>query len=135
MKIIRWLTVTVLLGSLTIQAAPIITVNWDEPTTYLNGQPIDPADIVTYTLFCNDTSGEQGPPYEVAIALDDPGAPPSVEDLVGVVNGQAGTYWCAARASSSLYPDDSGFSVEANFTVTSGDLGFVLSPPTNLTLQ
>ena len=131
-KILVW---AILLGSLTIQADPFKIWDWDEPTTYENGNLIPASDTLTYTLYCNDTSGEQGEPYEIAIALDDPGAPPSQEDMAPVVRGRAGTYYCVATAASSAFNTESAFSSEANFTVTAQSIGNVPRPPTNLTFQ
>jgi len=125
----------ILLGSLTIQADPFKVWNWDEPTQYENNNPIPVSDTLVYELHCNNTPGEAGPPYDVIIALDDPGAPPSTEDMAAVVNGTPGTYYCAATATSTAINTTSGFSNEANFTVTPGDLGAVPKPPTNLILQ
>lgn len=116
-------------------AAPDLTWNWDPPTQYTNGNSIPGSDVLTYTLHCNNTPGEQGTPYEVQIALDDPGAPPSVEDMAPVHGGQVGEYWCASTARSTAFASESGFSNEANFTVTAVQLGFVPNPPTNLTIQ
>ena len=124
-----------LLASITIQADPIIQWGWDNATNYENGQIIGVTEILTTTLYCSDTPGNSGGPYNIAVALDDPGAPPSIEDMAPVVQGQAGTYACVATHTSSLYGEESGYSNEANFTVTAGDLGFVPRPPQNLTLQ
>lgn len=134
MKYVKMLVAIVLLGSLTVQADPFKTWNWTPPTNYENGQIIPTTDGLSYTLYCNDVSGDIGPPYEVLIPLDDPGAPPSYEDMGLVVAGQAGTYYCVATATSSN-GSESGYSNETNFTVTVADLGFVPRPPTNLTFQ
>jgi len=131
----RFVIVVLLLASLTIQADPFKTWNWDEPADYANGNPIPASDALTYTLHCNDVAGQQGEPYEVQIALDDPGSPPSIEDMAPAVNATPGTYYCAATATSTAFGSTSGYSNEANFTVTSGQLGFVPNPPTNLTHQ
>ena len=124
-----------LLGSLTVQGNPFKIWNWTVPATYENLQPIPVGDTLTYTLYCNDSPGESGPPYEVAIALDDPGAPPSTEDMDPIVQSRAGTYYCVSTARSSIHGTESVYSNEANFTVTPGSLGLVPNPPTNLTLQ
>ena len=134
-RIIQIIVWAVLLGSLTIQADPFKIWDWTEPTLYENGNLIPASDTLTYTLYCNDTSGEQGPPYEIAIALDDPGAPPSQEDMAPVVRGRAGTYYCVATAASTAFGSESGYSNETNFTVTAASLGFVPRPPTNLSFQ
>ncbi len=124
-----------LLGSLTIHADPWKMWDWDEPTTYTNANPIPASDTLSYELLCNDIPGEQGPPYEVLIQLDDPGAPPSNEDMDIIVQGRPGTYYCVATATSSAFGTTSEYSTEANFIVTADSLGFVPNPPLNLTLQ
>ena len=134
-RLVQWAIAVVLLGSITVEGNPFKVWNWTEPTTYENLVPIDAADNLTYILYCNDTPGQSGPPYDVAIALDDPGAPPSTEDMDPVVRGRAGTYFCVATTSSSLHGTESVYSNESNFIVTAGQLGFVPGPPTNLTLQ
>ena len=134
-RIVQWAVTFVLLGSITIEADPFQSWTWTEPTTYTNLAVIPSTDNLSYTLYCNDTPGETGEPYEVAIALDDPGAPPSIEDMAPVVNGQPGTYHCVATTFSSAFGTESVYSNEENFTVTASDLGFVPNPPTNLTLQ
>jgi len=131
----RLLAVILLLASLTIQADPFHEWNWTNATNYENGQIIGADDTLTTTLYCDDTPNASGGPYNIAIALDDPGAPPSIEDMGPVVQGRPGTYECIARHTSSMYGTESGDSNPANFTVTVGDLGFVPRPPTNLTIQ
>lgn len=131
-RLLKYLTAFILLGSLTIQADPFKTWNWDEPVTYTNGNPIPGTDNLTYTLHCNDTSGETGEPYEIDIALDDPGAPPSIEDMAPVIRGRAGTYHCVSTATSSAFGTTSGYSNETPLVVTQTDLGFVPNPPQNL---
>ena len=129
----RLLVATLLLAVGVAISAPIVTWDWTPPTTYENGVAIG-SDVLAYDLHCNTTSGEIGPPYEVVIALDDPGAPPSVEDMAPVHNNVPGSYSCAATATSSTYGTTSGYSLEANFTVNESDLGFIPNPPTNLVL-
>lgn len=128
----RAIAVALLLASLTIQADPYVVWNWVVPTQYENNNPIPSTDALTYTLYCNDQPEQAGPPYEVAIALDDPGAPPSVEDMAPVANGRVGTYHCAATARSTAYGTESVYSNEVNFTVTPDQLGFVPKAPTAL---
>ena len=136
MKRLLQIVVAVLLfGSLTIQADPWKLWNWTEPVSYTNGNPIPASDMLHYELLCNDIPGEQGPPYEVLIQLDDPGAPPSNEDMDIVVQGRPGAYYCVSTATSSAFGTTSEYSNEANFTVTADSLGFVPNPPLNLTLQ
>lgn len=119
----------ILLGSITIQAEPNKLWDWTPSTTYVNGNVISASDVQTFTLHCNTTPDEQGEPYEIAIALDDPGAPPSVEDMAPVVQGRFGTFYCAATQKSTAFQTESGFSNEVAFTVAPKDLGFVPLPP------
>ena len=135
MKYLRISIALILLGSITVEGNPFKVWDWTEPTTYENLIPIDVADNLTYTLYCNTTPNLSGPPYSIAIALDDPGAPPSTEDMDPLVQGRAGTYYCVATASSSLHGTESVYSNEANFIVTAAQLGNVPNPPTNLVLQ
>ena len=133
-RLTQWAVAIILLGSLTVEGNPFKVFDWTPPTTYENSQPIPSSDNLTYTLYCNDTPGQSGPPYDVAIALDDPGAPPSTEDMDPVVQGRAGTYYCVATTTSSAYGTESVYSNESNFIVTAASLGNVPNPPTNLTL-
>ena len=125
------LVAVLLLGSLTIQADPIKEWNWSAPTEYENNTAITSADILTYTLYCGTVSGG---PYDVFITnMDTP--PPQDIDMAPLVGNVPGTYYCVATARSTLYASESGYSNEANFTVTSGDLGYVPKPPDGLILQ
>ncbi len=133
-RYLKFLICLVLLGSVTISADPFKTWNWDGPTEYVNGNTIPANDVLTFTLHCNITPGEHGPPYDVEIALDDPGAPPSTEDMARVAGGTIGTYYCAATATSSAFNTTSDFSNETLFIVAADDLGYVPRPPTNLTI-
>lgn len=132
---VRAIVTLLLLGSLTLHADPWKTWDWNNPVSYTNGNPIPGSDVLITFLYCNDMPGEQGAPYEVMIQLDDPGAPPSNEDMDIVVQGRPGTYYCAATSYSPAFSTESEYSNEANFTVTADSLGFVPLPPTNLTLQ
>ena len=128
---LRIVVVLILLGSLTIQADPFKEWNWAEPTEYENNVPIPSGDDLTYTLYCGTTEG--GPYDAFSTNMDKP--PPQNIDMAPLVGNNPGTYYCVATARSSIYGTESGFSNEANFTVTSGDLGYVPRPPDNLTLQ
>lgn len=132
---VRAIVTLLLLGSLTLYADPWKTWNWNNPTSYTNGNPIPGSDVLLTFLYCNDMPGEAGAPYEVMIQLDDPGAPPSNEDMDIVVQGRPGTYYCAATSYSPAFSTESEYSNEASFTVTADSLGFVPLPPMNLTLQ
>lgn len=131
-RFIKWTIAGVLVGSLTIQADPFKTWDWDAPLEYENGNPIPVTDRLTYTLHCNTTPYQQGPPYDIEIALDQPESPPSVQDMDAVVKGRVGTYYCASTATSTAFNTTSGFSNEVGFTVAALDLGFVPVPPLNL---
>jgi len=131
----RAIVALVLLASITVSADPWKTWDWSNPVAYTNGNPIPVTDVLQTNLYCNDMPNESGAPYEVLIILDDPGAPPSIEDMDIVVQGRPGTYYCAATSYSPAFSTESEYSNEANFTVTADSLGFVPLPPTNLTLQ
>lgn len=128
----KWTIAIVLIGSLTIQADPFKTWDWDEPTEYINGEPIPITDRITYTLHCNTTPDEKGPPYDIEMSLSDSESPPSIQDMDAVVNGRIGTYYCASTATSTTFNVTSEFSNEVGFTVAALDLGFVPAPPLNL---
>lgn len=129
-KAVKFLIATVLLGSLTIQADPFRSWAWTNPTQYENGANIPGGDITNVTLHCSNSSG---PPYEASQVFDMQ-VPPSLEDMVFIVAGLPGTYYCVATVASAQYSSTSGFSNEVNFTVLPGDLGFVPNPPV-LTIQ
>jgi len=120
---------SILLGSLTIQAEPFITWNWTPPTTYNNGQPIPASETLIYTLHC----GLDQQPRNIDIAITDPNAPPSNEDMVGIVQGVPGSYSCDISAFSTLQQSESTSSNVVNFTVTPTMLGLVPSAITDLT--
>lgn len=133
---IKIVVAAILLGSLTVQADPILTWNWDPATTYENGLPREADDVWQTTLHCNTTPGETGEPYEIQFSLDTPGSPPSQQDMAALVQvGGLGTYYCAATHYSQKYAAESEFSAEANFTVTAQSTGYVPTPPTNLRLE
>lgn len=136
MKKLKIFIAVILLGSLTVQADPLVTWNWTPALTYENGLARDADDNWTTTLHCNTTPGDQGEPYEIMFSLDTPGAPPSVQDMAALVqSGGLGTYYCAATHYSTKYLSQSGFSNETFFTATPQTTGFVPNPPTNLSLQ
>lgn len=130
-KLIQVLTAIILLGSLTIQAAPDKTWSWQEPTLYENSQTIPAGDLVDYMLHCGDVSG--GPYGSNKVFTSQ--APPSIDDMDFVVQNTPGTYYCVSTVASQAHGTTSGFSNEVNFSVLPGDLGFVPLPPANLTLQ
>jgi len=118
-----------LVGSLTVWAEPYRTWDWNEPKFYENNQPIPNTDLLVYTLRCSR--------FPLAPILTDqpitnPNGPPSTEDMEPTVQGVAGDYVCVMDARSTEKGTTSGYSNESPFTVTSGQLGFVPSPPTNL---
>ncbi len=120
----------VLLGSLTIDAAPFKDWFWNDPTTYENGQQIPAGDLASRTLKCGSTLGG---PYTMETLFVSQ-APPSNEDMAFVVNGIPGDYYCISTVWSLTYMAESQVSNEVNFTVAPGALGFVPNPPV-LTLQ
>ena len=125
MKRLRFITVLILLGSLTIQADPIKTWSWTAPTEYENNISIPGGDLTAFALHCGMT---QGGPYP-ATKIFTMQTPPSIEDMDFVVAGLPGTYYCVATVSSLAHFTMSGYSNEINFTVVPGDLGFVPKPP------
>ena len=130
-RILQIVATVLLLGSLTIGAAPNKTWDWDAPLTYENGTSIITGDLTDYTLHCGTSSG--GPYFESQIFSTQ--SPPSIEDMTFVVQGAPGQYFCVSTVSSLAHGTESGFSNEANFTVLPGDLGLVPNPPANLTFQ
>ena len=124
-RTLQALTALVLLGSLTIQADPLKTWSWTEPTEYENNTIIPFGDLTNYTLHCGM---EQGGPYP-ATQIFDMQTPPSEEDMAFVVAGLPGTYYCVSTVTSVAHGTTSGFSNEVNFTVLPGSLGFVPKPP------
>lgn len=128
-KLFQAFIAAVLLGSLTIQADPFKSIDYQKASQYTNGNPIPQNETLTETIRCGTTSGG---PYPVEIAVTTPGAPPAIEDFGPCVNGTPGTYYIVAVHHSLLYGTTSEESNEANFTVTPGMLGFVPNPPQNL---
>ena len=129
-RLFQMVVASILLGSLTIQADPILTWFWDDPVEYENDQPIPGGDLTGRTLYCGM---EDGGPYP-ASKLFEMQAPPSLEDMAFVVGGLPGDYYCVMTVSSVNHLSESGFSNQVNFTVTPGSLGFVPKPPV-LSLQ
>ena len=130
MKILKIVIALTLLGSLTISADPLKTWSWTDPVRYENGQNIPTGDLITRTLKCGNTSG--GPYSSQTIFVSQ--SSPSVEDMVFVVGGVPGTYYCVSTVWSLEFLSESGPSNEANFIVVPGALGFVPNPPV-LTLE
>ncbi len=130
-RLLQLFTALVLLGSITIQAAPFETWSWSVPTEYKNETPIPPGDLVNFTLHCGMQFGGPYPAAQIFSVQ----TPPSVEDMAFVVANMAGTYYCVATVSSLQYSTTSEVSNEVNFTVLPTDLGLVPKPPTLLSLQ
>lgn len=124
-KIIKFIITVVLLGLLTAQAEPFKTWSWTDPDTYTNNLPIPAGDLITRTLKCGTTQG--GPYPNVVIFVSQ--TSPSVEDMMFVVNGVPGEYFCVSTVWSLEHMTQSGFSNERPFTVTPAGLGFVPNPP------
>lgn len=125
-RITQWFIAIILLGSITIQADPIITDTYVKATAYENGFPRESDDVFTEAFLCGPTSGG---PYLVEIAVTDPNAPPSVEDFAPCVTEGAGTYYRRGVTYSSKYGRSRLSDGERSFTVTAQDLGFVPNPP------
>ena len=124
-KTLKILIACILLGSLTLQADPIKTWSWGEPTQYENGSTIPLGDLTDYRLHCGMVAGG---PYP-ANKLFSMQTPPSDDDMAFVVAGLPGEYYCVATVSSLAHLTTSGFSGEVNFTVLPAQLGFVPNPP------
>lgn len=112
-------------------AVPISSYTWNEPTNYENGEVIDPTDILTYTLYCGNSSGG---PYFAAFDVGT-GSSANNVDVANCVNGVAGTYYFVLTARSTLYGTESNFSNEVSRTYTAADLGKVPNAPILLTVQ
>ena len=123
-KSLKILVALLLLGSLTLDAQPFKTWSWVGPSVYENGDPII-ADPLTFRLHCGI---DQGGPYPTTVLLDLQTSP-ALQDMVALVMGLPGTYYCVETATSSLFGSTSEYSNEANFTVTPASLGFVPVPP------
>jgi hypothetical protein len=130
-KVIQLFVAKILLGSLTLQAEPLKTWNWQEPTLYENGNTIPAGDLTNYTLHCGTQSGG---PYGASQTFSTQ-TPPSIDDMGFVVSGTPGTYYCVSTVDSLQHSTTSGFSNEVNFSVLPADLGYVPMPPANLALQ
>jgi len=126
----RLLIATILLGSLTIQAAPFKTWNWIDPVQYENGQNIPGGDLTNTTLRCGMQPDGPYPATQV-FAMQ---VAPSIEDMAFVVAGMPGTYYCVATVESIAHGTTSGYSNELPFVVAPGSSGFVPNPPV-LSLQ
>ena len=122
---LKLLIAAVLLGSLTIQADPIKTWNWEGPYEYEDNQPIPQGDLTDFELHCGMQTGGPYPASQIFARQ----TPPSIEDMAFVVAGLPGTYYCVATVSSLAHRTTSGVSNEVNFTVLPVVLGFVPKPP------
>lgn len=129
-RFLQAVVLAVLLGSLTIQADPWKTWNWEAPTEYENEMPIPVEDDLSYRLKCGSA---QGGPYDMyETLLNEP--PPDIQDMGPLVGNQPGTYYCVATATSSLHNTESEPSNEVNFTVLPSEIGLRPKPPV-LSLQ
>jgi hypothetical protein len=129
----KWhrLAAILLLGTLTIQADPFKTWSWTDPVEYVNNTPIPGGDLHQRKLYCGMQSGG---PYPAEKVMDMQSAP-SMDDMAFVVAGVAGTYYCVMTVESILYFTESGYSNEANFTVTQAQLGFVPKAITDFQIE
>lgn len=115
-----------------LQAAPNTDFSWTEPTNYEDGTIIPATDILTYGLYCSNTSG--GPyTFYGNIGVDTNSA--VAVDLAACVNGVAGTYYFVLTATSADFNAESAFSNEASRTYTNIDLGKVPLPPVIISVQ
>ena len=107
-------------------AAPTSTFTWTAPQQYEDGTMIPVTDVLTYRLYCGDSSGG---PYNNSVLFSTPS--PSQEDMAFCVQGSPGTYFMVATAISTN-GEESAFSNETTRTYTAGDLGKIPLPPTLL---
>lgn len=124
-KRLRMLCALVLLASITIQADPFQEWSWTGPNQYENGSAIPSTDNLIFTLKCGIAQG--GPYDRFEAVLQKP--PPDTLDMGLLVQGQPGSYFCVATATSTLYNAESDPSNEVNFTVLPSDLGLRPKPP------
>lgn len=128
-KTLQIMVAVLLLGSITVgnsQAPPIThTFQCTPATTYENGLPFDTDDVITDTLHCGDFAGGPYPVQTVFVCQAN-----TVVDVGFVVSNTPGTFYCRAVHHSAKHNSQSRFSDdEANFTVTSDQLGYVPNPP------
>ena len=116
--------VLLLLGSIAV-SAPNTDFTWTAPTNYEDGSVIPATDLLSYTIYCSNTSGG---PYNSSYPA---GTAESIANLdVGsCVQGIPGTYYFVATAYSPDYAAESQYSNEATRTYTAVELGKVPNPP------
>ena len=146
-RVIQCLVTTILVGSLTLDiealAEPFKTWFWDDPTQFENNEYIPGGDLVARSLHCSNAPADQSIPdgskafgnvgacsdrYQETIVFFMQ-APPSEEDMVFIVQGRPGEYYCASTVASQSQLSTSGCSNEENFTVAPGIPGYVPNPP------
>ena len=121
-------TFTMLIAS----AAPTSTFSWTEPTNYQDGSVIPISDVLTYELYCSDTTGG---PYNLVGDLGIDVSSAANFDVGSCVQGVPGTYYFVATVRSSDYGTTSVFSNEVPKTYTAADLGKVPVAPVLISVQ
>ncbi len=123
------ITIVLLLLSGLAFAGPDAALSATAPTLYEDNTVIDPnADTLTYTVWCGNTTGARTFMYD-ADGLTDAGA---TIDIAACVQGQVGTYYFVATATSSLHGTTSVYSNETTRFYGAGDLGKTPNAPTLL---
>lgn len=130
-KVVAALTLLVMTFATVASAEPLGSFNAQAPTAYVNGNAIPVTDTLTYKVYCGLTPG--GPYSHSFDALNlDAG---TTIDVAACVQGEPGTYYFVATATSSTYGTESAFSNEATRTWTAQELGLVPNAPVLFTIQ
>lgn len=112
-------------------AEPIATFTAQAPTTYENGNAIAADDTLSYTVYCGLAAGG---PYSYSFPAPNLTVGTQV-DVSACVQGEPGTYYFVATASSSKYGETSAYSNEATRTWSAAEMGLVPNAPTLFTIQ
>lgn len=127
------LVVLIVLGALFLvpnvtKAVPTSTFTATEPTEYTDGTTIPVEDVLTFLVYCGGTSGSRTFSYSVP-DLD------SISIDVGTcVQGQVGTYYFVATATSTVHGTESVYSNEITRTYIITDIPKTPNAPTLFTV-
>lgn len=124
------LVVALLLLSTGVLAAPNGTFSATAPTQYVDGNMIPVTDTLTYKVYCGNVSGNY--PYVFDAPNLDVG---TTIDISACVQGQPGTFYFVATATSTVWASESADSNETTRVYTAGDLGKTPLAPTLFTIQ
>jgi hypothetical protein len=111
-------------------AAPVSTFTATAPTNYVDGTVIPATDVLSYAIYCGNTSG--GPYNLVEANIASLSSTPV--DVQSCVTGP-GTYYFVATATSSAFGTESAFSGEVSRTYSASDLGKVPFAPVLISVQ